>query len=138
MIKSICNKKTSLKTLRFGALAISLSLALSGCMTLSSDKALHFSATGAISALAACVADEEYAIAAGAAAGMGAGIAKEVYDDFPGGSGFSMEDIFADAMGTTAGTFIGYSLCHPAPEPKNPELIEYEETNDILVKAMKL
>ncbi len=116
----------------------SLSLVLSGCMSLTSDKALHFSATGAISALAACIADKEIALAAGAGAGLGAGLAKEIYDNAPGGTGFSTQDMFANALGTGVGTLLGYSLCHPAPAPQKPDLIEYEMTNNILVETLKL
>ncbi len=138
MANNISDKKTLKSSLRFGAMAISLSLVLSGCMSLTSDKAIHFSATGAVAALAACIADEEIALAAGAGVGIGVGLAKELYDDIPGGTGFSMEDMFANALGTGVGTFIGYSLCHPKPAPQKPDLIEDEVTNDILVEALKL
>ena len=40
----------------------------------------------------------------GIAVAMSAGIAKELYDNRSGGSGFDMEDIGADALGATFGS----------------------------------
>ncbi len=127
-------KKLSL--LRFGALAIAFPLVISGCTSFGSDKALHFSATGVIAALATCVADRPSAIAVGGAAGLGAGLAKELYDGMPGGTGFSSDDMIANVLGTSAGVLVGYALCHPAPPPPEPELTEFEKTNELLLKSL--
>ncbi len=103
---------------RIGAIAktsfaiLSVGVLLSGCVSIGSDKVLHFSATGVISMLTTCLADEEVAIVSGAAAGFGAGFAKEVYDGRSGGSGFSGEDLLADGIGAGVGTALGYQLCH--------------------------
>ncbi|HHS81932.1 MAG TPA: hypothetical protein ENJ68_00295 [Devosia sp.] len=90
---------------------------ISGCVTMGSDKVMHVSATGIISFVATCLADKDTALAAGAGTGMGAGLAKEVYDSRPGGTGFSGEDLLADAAGTGLGTALGYGLCHGRKAP---------------------
>ncbi len=101
--------------LRNGVAIIASGALLSGCVSIGADKVLHFSASGAISMLATCLADREQAVIVGAGAGFGAGLAKEVYDARPGGSGFSGEDLLADGLGAGVGTAIGYGLCHGQP-----------------------
>ncbi len=94
------------------AMALMFSGILSGCASVGTDKLMHFGATGIISILATCLSEPDTSIAIGAAAGMGAGFAKEVYDARPGGSGFDAGDLLADGLGTGAGTALGYGLCH--------------------------
>lgn len=91
---------------------LTLFVLLSGCVSIGSDKILHFSAAGLISILATCMVNEEVAIVTGAAAGLGAGLVKEAYDASRGGSGFSGEDLLADGIGAGVGTTLGYQLCH--------------------------
>ncbi len=136
-------KMSKFSLLRFGALLVAFPLVVSGCASLGQnetffgkDKILHFSVTGVIAAVATCIADKPSAIVIGGAAGLGAGLAKELYDGMPGGSGFSSDDMIANTLGTGAGVLVGYALCHPAPPPQKPELIEFEKTNEILLKSV--
>ena len=101
-----------LNVIKTGVSVVALGFLLSGCVSIGTDKVLHVSATGFISMMATCLADEDVAIATGAASGFGAGLAKEAYDSRSGGSGFSGEDLLADGIGAGVGTAIGYGLCH--------------------------
>jgi len=130
--------KSHFSSIRFGALAAVLTLTLSSCATIGTDKTIHFSVTGIISAMATCLADEKGAVLAGIATGMGAGLAKEAYDTMPNGSGFDGEDLIADAFGTGAGTLIGYALCHQAPPAKATVIDNDPATNQLIIDTLKL
>lgn len=102
-----------------GVFAIAMFSVLSGCASVGTDKFMHFGATGIISAFVTCLSEPEYSIVAGGAAGIGAGLAKEVYDSRPGGSGFDGADLLADGLGAGVGTAIGYNLCHSEAAIRN-------------------
>lgn len=89
-----------------------LSSILSSCASVGTDKLLHFGATGIISVLATCFSEPDNSLVVGAATGVGAGFAKEIYDARPGGSGFDGADLLADGLGAGAGTALGYTMCH--------------------------
>jgi putative lipoprotein len=64
------------------------------------DKILHFAGSAAISAITYAITDDaKIAIAVG----LGAGLAKELYDSRKGGTGFDKRDLAADALGVATG-----------------------------------
>jgi uncharacterized protein YfiM (DUF2279 family) len=76
----------------------------SGIASASDDLAAHASASAVIaSALTVAFQDTKEPMLYAIAAAMALGLAKELYDSGPGGSGFSTADLAADLLGATMG-----------------------------------
>jgi uncharacterized protein YfiM (DUF2279 family) len=81
--------------------AAALGAALPGqAVAVERDKLLHFAGSAVLTAVTyAITEDTKIAIAVG----LGAGLAKEIYDSRRGGTGFSKPDLGADVLGVAAG-----------------------------------
>ncbi len=98
-------------------LPATVSAAASGDDWLGPDKAKHFAACTVLAGAgygggALLFEAPEARWLTGAGLAMGAGLAKELYDTRPGGTGFSTKDLVWDAVGTATGLGVAFLVDH--------------------------
>lgn len=105
-------KELKLEPLLWGCIvAAGLMISCSNSHAVETDKAAHAAGSAAISLAAApLLADSEHPILYPFAVSFSVGVLKEIYDSRPGGTGFSNEDLAADALGAAVGAVTGNTV----------------------------